>query len=316
MEQSIEEPMSAFDHYQRGRQLKQVPMYDKALEAFQEAAKDPRYAGKAHVQMALCFRSMARYDEAVAAFRHAMVVDTFSSKELARILYLQGQTLESLGRYAEALEAYGWARKEDPSIQDVTPRIKHLLAGGRGPLPPRRPASQSVVGGLLNLGRQLTPHVLGLLGQASKSLSEYADRPGTAGGSRHQSPSVRDMGHQHGQRELTLTRDGPSAVRDRKTDKRQHVRVATHSPSKGRRFAGAVLRNSVWPSPRSVRACSGRSRSYAEDRHRSGSKSRTGLRVRPRDGLWLLPCSGSFRPIRANVNPDHEHWLEAGVRWS
>jgi|GEM_PF-940560 len=232
MEQSTEEPLSAFDHYERGRQLKQVPMYDKALEAFQEAAKDPRYAGKAHVQMALCFRSMARYDEAVAAFRHAMLVDTFSSKELARILYLQGQTLESLGRYAEALEAYGWARKEDPSIQDVTPRIKHLLAGGRGPLPPRRPASQSVVGGLLNLGRQLTPHVLGLLGQASKSLSEYADRPGAAGGSRHQSPSVRDMGHQHGQRELTLTRD---------TVRRRY--------GTGRRTNGSTL---VWPSERAV----------------------------------------------------------------
>ena len=242
MEQSTEEPLSPFDHYERGRQLKQVPMYDKALEAFQQAAKDPRYAGKAHVQMALCFRSMARYDEAVAAFHHAMVVDTFSSKELAHILYLQGQTLESLGRYAEALEAYGWARKEDPSIQDVTPRIKHLLAGGRGPLPPRRPASQSVVGGLLSLGRQLTPHVLGLLGQASKSLSEYADRPGTAGGSRHQSPSVRDMGHQHGQRELTLTRYSPSALRDRKKDKRQHVRVAVrargHFSSKGRMVDG------------------------------------------------------------------------------
>lgn len=242
MEQSTEEPMSAFDHYEHGRQLKQVPMYDKALEAFQQAAKDPRYAGKAYVQMALCFRSMARYDEAVAAFHHAMVVDTFSSKELAHILYLQGQTLESLGRYAEALEAYGWARKEDPSIQDVTPRIKHLLAGGRGPLPPRRPASQSVVGGLLRLGRQLTPHVLGLLGQTSTMFTQDGDRPGTTRGDRPPNPSVRDMSHQRGQQAITPTRCSPSTSQSRKQDKRQHVRVVvqarSHFSSKGRMVDG------------------------------------------------------------------------------
>src|SRR5207247_8302893 len=39
---------------------------------------------------------------------------------------------------------------------------------------------------------------------------------------------------------------------------------ATRSPSKAQRYAGAVLRNSAWPSPRYVRACSGRSRSCAE----------------------------------------------------
>src|SRR4029077_18909944 len=40
---------------------------------------------------------------------------------------------------------------------------------------------------------------------------------------------------------------------------------ATRSPSKVQRCAGAVLRNSAWPSPRYVRVCSGRSRSCAEN---------------------------------------------------
>jgi tetratricopeptide (TPR) repeat protein len=234
--------MSARDHYERGRELKQVPMYDKALEEFQQAAKDPQYAGNAHVQMALCFRATGRYEEAVAAFRNAMMLATFSSKEKAHILSFMGQTFELLGRYAQALEAYGWSRKEDPSLQDVTQRIKHLSSGGRGPLPQRRSASQSMVGGTLRLGRRLTLQILSLLGQTWESVGQYADGLGTNGWGRRQSPSFRDGSHQNGQRELTPTRCSPPASRDRKRDKRQHARVAVrlrgHFSSKGQMVAG------------------------------------------------------------------------------
>ena len=168
--------MSALDHYERGRVLKHAQMFDQAREEFQHAASDPQYAGNAHVQIALCLLATGRYDEAVVAFRQALEVGTFSSKEKAHILYFLGQTLESLGRYAEALEAYGWTRKEDPGFQDVAQRIKHLLAGGRGLLPRRRPASRSVVGDMLRLGGQLTPQVLSLLGQAWTSFGQYAER--------------------------------------------------------------------------------------------------------------------------------------------
>ena len=238
----MEQPMSTFDHYKRGRVLKQSHMFAEALEEFRQAVTDPLYGGKARVQMALCLRAMDRYDEAAAAFRQALELATFSSEETTRILYLLGQTLESLDRYAEALEAYGWARKEDPGFQDVAHRIKHLLSGGRGPLPRRRPAYQAVVGDLFRLGWQLTPHVLGLLGQAWKSFSQHTDRLGTNRGGRTQSPSFRDGGHQSGPRELTSTRGSLPASRDRKRDKRQHVRVAvrlhSHFSSRGQMMVG------------------------------------------------------------------------------
>lgn len=238
----MEQPKSAFDHYERGRVLKRNQMFDEALDEFQQAATDPQYAGKAHVQMALCLRSTERGEAAVAAFRQALELATFSSKENAHILYLMGQTLETLGRYAEALEAYGWARNEDPGFQDVAHRIKHLISGGRGPLPERQQAPQPWVGDMLRLGRHLMPHVLGLLGQAWKSFSQYADRLGSNRGGRRQSPSFRDVGHQSGHRELTPTRCSLPASRDRKRDKRQHVRVAvrlqSHFSTKGRLVAG------------------------------------------------------------------------------
>jgi tetratricopeptide (TPR) repeat protein len=238
----MEQPKSAHDHYERGRVLKHDQMFDQAREEFQHVASDPQYAGNAHVQIAICLRATGRYDEAVEAFHQALEVGTFSSEENAHILYFLGDTLESLGRYAEALEAYGWARKEVPGFQDVAQRIKHLLAGGRASLPPRRPASRSVVGNMLRFGGQLTPQVLSLLGQAWTSFGQYADGLGHHRGDQKQSPGFRDVGHPSGERAPTPTRCNPPASRDRKSDTRRHVRVAvrlqSHFSSKERRVAG------------------------------------------------------------------------------
>ena len=238
----MEPPKSALDHYENGRVLKHTHMFDHARTEFEHAASDPQFAGNAHVQIAMCLRATGRYDEAVEAFRQALAVGTFSSKESAHILYFLGQTLESLGRYPEALEAYGWTRKEAPGFQDVAQRIKHLLAGGRGLLPRHRPASRSVVGDMLKLGEQLTPQVLNLLGQAWTSFGQYADSLGHHRGDPKQSPSFRDVGPASGEREITSTRCSPPAPRDRKRNTRRHVRVAvrlqSHFSSKGRSMAG------------------------------------------------------------------------------
>src|SRR5262245_3318919 len=236
----MEHPKSARDHYERGRTLKRAQMFDKAREEFQYVVSDPEYAGNANVQIALCLLATGRYDDAVEAFRHALAVGSFSSKEKAQILYLLGKTLEALGRVAEALEAYGWTRKEVPGFQDVAQRIKHLLAGGRAPLPRRQPASRSVVGDMLRLGGQLTPQVLSLLGQTWTSLGEYVDSLGIHRGNQQQSPS--HVGHPNGEQAITPKRGGPPASRDRKSDTRRHVRVAvrlqSHFSSKGRRVTG------------------------------------------------------------------------------
>ena len=222
----MEERKTGGDHYERGRVLKHNQMFKEALKEFQEAATDPQYVGNAHVQMALCWRATDHGDAAITAFRRALTLGTFSSTEKAHIFYFLGQTLESLGRYAEALEAYGWSRKEDPCLEDVAHRIKHLVSGGRGPLPQRRSASRSVVGDILRLGRHFTPPILSLLGQAWTSVSAYSDRRGTKREDRGPQPGFRDGSHQNGQRELTSTRCSPPASRTRRRETRQHARVA------------------------------------------------------------------------------------------
>ena len=236
----MEQPKSALDHYERGRVLKQSLMFDEARAEFEHAALNPQYAGNAHVQIAICLRATGRYDESVEEFRQALEVGTFSSNDKAHILYFLGQTLESLGRYAEALEAYGWTRKEVPGFQDVAQRIKDLLAGGHGLLPRRRPASRSVVGDLLRLGEQLAPQVLSLLGQTWTSIGQYADRLGHHRVDQQQGPS--DVGYPSGERAVTPMQCTAPASRDRKRDARRHARVAvrlqSHFSSKGRRVTG------------------------------------------------------------------------------
>jgi hypothetical protein len=238
----MEQRKTACDHYERGRVLKHNQMFDEALKEFQQAATHPEYAGNAHVQMALCLRSIEHGEAAVEAFRRALTVATFSSKEKAHILYLMGQTLESLGRYAEALEAYGWTRKEDPGFQGVAQRIKHLISGERGRLPQYQLAAQPWVGGTLRLGRRLTAQLLSLLGGTWGPLGGSTGTLKTDPRARSKSPSFREVGHQNGHRALTSNHASSLPSRDRKKDKRQHVRVAIrlrgHFSSKGQMVAG------------------------------------------------------------------------------
>jgi hypothetical protein len=64
------------------------------------------------------------------------------------VLYLLGQSLESLARYAEAIEAYNWIRQEDAGFLDVESRIKRLCGAPRSVFP-------STAADLLHLGRSL-----------------------------------------------------------------------------------------------------------------------------------------------------------------
>jgi len=162
----MDKQMTAGECYERGLVLKQVKMFHQAIDDFRKAAVDPPYTGKAHVQMALCLNSAGRHEEAVMAFRQALATHTFSSEEERHILYHMGQTLESLGRYAECLEVYGWIIKEDPGFSDLAQRMKHLRAGGSGPVPSPQGSWQAWMDELCTRGRQLKPQMVAALGQA------------------------------------------------------------------------------------------------------------------------------------------------------
>ena len=75
--------------------------------------------------------SNVTYEEAVAVFRQALDSPSLLPSEYIHVLYLVGQSFESLGRRAEAIEAYNWVRQENPEFLDVESRIKTLCGASR-----------------------------------------------------------------------------------------------------------------------------------------------------------------------------------------
>jgi PilZ domain len=238
----MDQQMSASERYKHGLVLKRVQMFYPAIDDFRKAALDPQYAGKAHVQIALCLRSADRHEEAVMAFRQALASSTFSSEERRYILYHMGQTLESLGRYAESLEVYGWIRKEDPGFHDVTQRIKHLSSGGRGPVPRSHGQWLSWMGGVLTRGQQLKPHMVSFFEQTGEWLVRQAEGLKTHRLFERNSPASSSAVRQKAHQTVTPKRRTQPALRDRTTESRRHVRVPvrlrSHFSSKGRTVKG------------------------------------------------------------------------------
>ena len=214
--------MSAGERYERGRVLKHANMYDQAIDDFQHAAQVPEYAGQAQAELALCFRALGRHEQAVAAFRQAIALSLVSSKENLQTLYLMGHSLESLGRTAEALEAYGLVRQEDAGFRDVAARIKHLCSGQRGPMRQSLLARQFHMGDLLTIYGQLKQRSLSLLGQARPARTQPSGPIQPVRRAAQELTAVRRTAPVD-RRPLTTGRSGMVM--------RQHVRVTIHGRS-------------------------------------------------------------------------------------
>ncbi|NGZ10092.1 MAG: tetratricopeptide repeat protein [Nitrospira sp. LK70] len=130
MSDSIKNPadheVRSAERYERGLALKKAGLHKAAIEQLEMVAVDPQWAVKAYAQIGLCHKLSGRYEEAVPALQKALKAKPALPNETVQILYVLGRTLESLGRVAEALEAYRWIRREDAAYRDVAERIERL----------------------------------------------------------------------------------------------------------------------------------------------------------------------------------------------
>ncbi len=160
--------LSSSELYERGFVLMELRMFHPAIDDFQTAATDARYAGKAYVPMALCLKALGRQEEAVAALRQAITSPLVSPVEQRHILYHLGRMLESLGRWVESLEVYGWISKGDPGFRDVAQRVKYV-SSSKGRLYSRfRYWWGALVNGVCTRRRALSPHMLTVLDQTGQ----------------------------------------------------------------------------------------------------------------------------------------------------
>lgn len=238
----MDQQMSAGEHYEHGLVLKGVKMFYEAIQDFRRAALDPLYMGKAHLQIALCFRSVGRHEEAVMAFRQALTALTFSSLEQRHILYHLGQTLELLGRYDESFEVYGWIRGDDPGFQDVDRRMKHLSSGGHRSASPVRSSWQTLMEKVGKQRRGVKPRLNALSGQIEQWRSQWAEMMKSQRWFESLGPGASDRAIEkltHGRQE---NRSGQPELRKQAREKRRCSRVPvslrSHFSSAGRNVAG------------------------------------------------------------------------------
>src|SRR5262245_1087250 len=238
----MDKQMTAGERYERGHVLKRVQMFLEAIDDFRKAAVDPRYTGSAYVQVALCLIATGRHEEAVMSFRQALATRTFSAEEERHILYHMGQTLEFLGRYAECLEVYGWIRKDDPEFGDLAQRIKHLRAGGSGPVPSAQGSWQAWMDEVCTRGRKLKPQMVAALEQARHWLSRQADGVKSRHPFELKSAVCSAAAGLPTPQTFRPKRQVQPALRDRMIESRRHsrvpVRLRSHFCSKSREVAG------------------------------------------------------------------------------
>ena len=105
--------ISAREWYERGRTLRQSKMYDQALKDLRQSSMirtmeaKPRHKWRCACALSGATKKLLRPSDTRSTHRlsHRM--------SLCMCCIVLGQSLEALGRNAEALEAYGWVRQAD-----------------------------------------------------------------------------------------------------------------------------------------------------------------------------------------------------------
>src|SRR5262249_46145985 len=137
---------------------------------------------------------------------------------------------------------YAWIKKEDPGFGDLEARMKHLRAGGSGPVPSTQGSWQTWIDEVCTRGRQVKPQIVAALEQAGQWLSRKTDGLMSRHVFEPETADVPDMDGQHPSQAFGQKRQTHQASRDRRVESRRHprvpVRLRNHFSSRGRTVAG------------------------------------------------------------------------------
>jgi type II secretory pathway predicted ATPase ExeA len=112
--------------YREALALKQAGEFSRAIALLDRLVADEVWGIKALAQKGICLNAIGRYEEALTVYRAAMDRRPGSAQELVSLRYLVARTLESMGRFKEAVECYRTISRDDQKYRDVTMRIDQL----------------------------------------------------------------------------------------------------------------------------------------------------------------------------------------------
>ena len=114
------------EDYSRAMALKEEGRLKEAVELFHSAARDKSMWFKAYAQVGFCYVKMKEHHAAIQAFRTALEDPTDLQHDILDVLYALGRSLESVGRFGQALEVYDRINHVTPTFRDVANRLQEV----------------------------------------------------------------------------------------------------------------------------------------------------------------------------------------------
>jgi tetratricopeptide (TPR) repeat protein len=102
---------------------------DGAIQEFQQTVRDPKFRSDSHLRLGRSFKAKGQFDLALRQLEQAMDGQSGMSERVKEILYERGDTLERMGRGAEARVEFGRIYEFDIGFRDVGDRLRKLEGG-------------------------------------------------------------------------------------------------------------------------------------------------------------------------------------------
>jgi len=115
--------------FKLGGLLFQQGQTDAAIQEFQQTVRDPKFRSDSHLRLGRAFKVKGQHDLALRQLEQAMDGQSGVSDRMKEILYEKGDTLERMGRQADAKVEFGKIYEFDISFRDVGDRLRKLEGG-------------------------------------------------------------------------------------------------------------------------------------------------------------------------------------------
>jgi tetratricopeptide (TPR) repeat protein len=116
-------------HYDLGVAFKEMGLLDEAIAEFQKALRAPNGRLRTSEALGITFFEKQQYAIAETILRRAVETVDGADDEKIGLLYWLGRACESLGKSAEARQAFERALAVDIRFMDLNERIRQLAAG-------------------------------------------------------------------------------------------------------------------------------------------------------------------------------------------
>ncbi|MBR2364150.1 MAG: tetratricopeptide repeat protein [Lentisphaeria bacterium] len=106
----------------------EIKDYDRALEQFQQARRNPQRKLMSIVYLGRCLSAKGQFDMALDQFDMALAEMLVMDKSKMQALYYKGEALNSLGRAEEAFECFKQIYSTDVGFLDVGKKVEEYYA--------------------------------------------------------------------------------------------------------------------------------------------------------------------------------------------